>query len=126
MMKATLHYLHHQDSDWLRELDFYKTEIAILTTRLEEVIKNNTSGEIAAQVEHFQNKFLVLREQVDILHHDVGVREKGVTEIAETRPEHIDERFTTLRDTMLSRMKDLASGFADTRYELNSFLAKTL
>ncbi len=125
-MKASLHYLHHQDADWMRELEFYKEEIAILTTRLEEVIKNNTDKEVTAQVEHFQNKFVILREQVDILHHDIGVREKGVTEITETRPEHIDERFSTVRDSTLNRMKDLAAGFADTRFEFNRFLAKVM
>lgn len=125
-MKATLHYLHHQDADWLRELEFYKTEIAILTGRLEEVAKKNNSTEVAALVEHFQNKFVILREQVDILHHDIGVREKGVAEITETRPEHIDERFTTVRDNTLNRMKDLAASFADTRFEFNQFLAKTM
>jgi predicted RNA-binding protein len=125
-MKASLHYLHHQDSDWMRELEFYKEEISILTSRLEEVIKNNTDKDIAAQVEHFQNKFVILREQVDVLHHDIGVREKGVTEIAETKPEHIDEKFSKVRDTTLNRMKDLADSFADTRFDFNRFLAKVM
>jgi hypothetical protein len=125
-MKTSLHALHHQDSDWLRELEFYKTEISILVPRLEDVIKNNTGQEITAQVEHFQNKFILLREQIDTLHHDVHVREKGVTEITETRPEHIDEKFSAIRDSILKRMKDLAADFADTRFELNQFLAKVL
>jgi hypothetical protein len=56
-MKASISTLHHQDIDWLRELDFYKGEIAILNKRLEEVITGNTDVSVTSQVEHFQNKF---------------------------------------------------------------------
>jgi hypothetical protein len=125
-MKSTLNTLHHQDGDWMRELEFYKEEIAILTGRLEEASTKNNSKEAAGQVEHFQNKFIMLREQVDTLKHDVGVREKGVEGIAKERPEHIDEKFSTVRDDVQKRMKDIAASFADTRYEFNQFLAKAL
>lgn len=36
-MKASINSLHHQETDWLRELEFYKQEISVLTNRLEEV-----------------------------------------------------------------------------------------
>ncbi|HWB62611.1 MAG TPA: hypothetical protein VG603_03800 [Chitinophagales bacterium] len=125
-MKASLNSLHHQDSDWQRELEFYKEEIAILTTRLEEVTKENTGSDVMKEVEHFQNKFIMLREQVDTLHHDINVREQGVEAIAKEKPEHIDERFNKVKDSVLNRMKELAASVADTRFEFNRFLAKTL
>ena len=52
-MKATLNTLHHQDGDWMRELEFYKEEIAILTGRLEEASTKNNSKDATGQVEHF-------------------------------------------------------------------------
>ena len=57
-MKTSLNALHHQGNDWLRELEFYKDELALLTTRLEEVASKNTDKDVLAQVEHFQNKFV--------------------------------------------------------------------
>jgi predicted nucleic acid-binding Zn-ribbon protein len=125
-MKTSISTLHHQGTDWLRELEFYKEEIAILTTRLEEVASKNTNKEVLAQVEHFQNKFIMLREQLDILKHDVNQRNEEVTELAKTRPEHINERFGTVNDKLLERMKDFAHSIADTRFEFNAFLSKTL
>ena len=47
-MKASINSLHHQTSDWLRELDFYKEELNILRKRLEEVAAKNTSKDIMA------------------------------------------------------------------------------
>lgn len=125
-MKASLNTLHHQGNDWLRELEFYKEEIAILSGRLEEVISKNTHEPVTSQVEHFQNKFTVLRELVDTLKHDVTEREKKIEEIAKTRPEHIDEHFNTEKDSVFVRMKDIAANFADTRFQFNRFLAKTM
>ena len=124
-MKASLNNLHHQDIDWLRELDFYREEIATLVSRLEEVASKNTGKEVVAQVEHFQNKFIMLREQLDILHHDIKTRENEVEAVAKERPEHIDEHFKTVKNKTLGRMKDFTGGFADTRFEFNKFLAKT-
>lgn len=125
-MKTSISTLHHQGTDWLRELEFYKEELGILSTRLEEVVSKNTDKEVLAQVEHFQNKFIMLREQLDILKHDVNQRNEEVTELAKTRPEHINERIGTTSDKLLERVKDFARSIADTRFEFNSFLSKTL
>jgi hypothetical protein len=125
-MKASLHTLHQQDSDWLRELEFCKEEIAILTKRLEEVISKNSGKETAAKVEHFQNKFILMRETVDTLHHDIGVREGQVEKMSEDRPNQIDESYSVVNDRVHNRMKDLSASLAETRYEFNKFLAKTL
>ncbi|MDB5284751.1 MAG: hypothetical protein JWO06_3826 [Bacteroidota bacterium] len=125
-MKASINSLHHQDQDWLRELEFYKAEISILTKRLEEVGSKNTVEKVTSQVEHFQNKFVVLSEQLDTLHHDIKERETGVEDIAKAKPEHINEHFNKVKDEVHARMKDIAADFADTRFEFNRFLAATL
>ncbi len=125
-MKSSLNTLHHQNNDWLRVLEFYKEELSILTSRLEEVASKNTGKEILEQVEHFQNKFVILREQLDVLKHDINTRNEEVTELAKTRPEHIDEKFTSVNDRLLNRVKDFLHSIADTRYEFNNFLVKVM
>ena len=125
-MKASVSTLHHQDIDWLRDLDFYKGEIAILTKRLEEVITANTHMGVTSEVEHFQNKFIVLKEVIDTLGHDIKGRESAVERAAEKKPEHINEHTVALNNELFGRMKNLAADVADSRYELNRFLSKTL
>jgi chromosome segregation ATPase len=125
-MKTSISNLHHQASDWLRELDFYKEELNILTNRLGEVASKNTDKGVLAQVEHFQNKFIMLREQLDVLKHDANQRNEEINELAKTRPEHISERFSSTSDKLLERFKDYTRSIADTRYEFNVFLSKTM
>ncbi len=123
-MKASLNNLHHQGQDWLRELEFYKDELTVLTTRLQEITSRNTDKEVLAQVEHFQNKFIILREQLDTLKHDVGTRNHEIEALTKERPEHINEKFTTVHDALQERVKDFSRSLSDTRFEFNKFLSK--
>ena len=125
-MKASLSSLHHQLTDWLRETDFYKQEISVLEKRLGEVASKNTALEVTSLVEHFQNKFILTKEQLDILAHDLKKEETGVEEKVTLLPEHINEKFVQVDDKTNERMKIFASGFADLRFEFNTFLSKVI
>ncbi len=125
-MKTTLNNLHHQNTDWLRELDFYKHEMSVLTKRLEEVAKANTAMAVAQQVEHFQNKFIIIDEQLDILTHDVKIKEQVLMQVVETKPEHIDEKAVVPDSEMQNRVNDLFKNIGDTRFEFNRFLAEVM
>lgn len=125
-MKTTLTFLHHQSTDWLRELEFYKQELNILKNRLGEVSVKNTAVEVTAQVEHFQNKFIMLDEQLDILRHDITQRLNEVDAIVKTKPEHIGEKFNTGEDDVNERMQYEKKSIADTRLEFNKFLSKIM
>ena len=125
-MKASINSLHHQDTDWLRELDFYKGEITILTKRLEEVVAANTHTSVTSQIEHFQNKFIVLKEVIDILGHDIKDREATIERAGEKSPSHTNEHAVNTNNSLYNRMKNLATDVAESRYELNKFLSKAL
>lgn len=58
-------------SDWLRALDFYKQEVAILKERLTEIAGKNTEHEMLHKVEHYENQFTVQQDNIDRLVHDI-------------------------------------------------------
>lgn len=125
-MKTSLNALHHQGNDWLRELEFYKDELALLTTRLEEVASKNTDKDVLAQIEHFQNKFVLLRQQVDELKHDINKRNSDVTELSKDKPTHVTENYVNANSKLQNGMLGLVQSIASTRFEFNEFLSKTL
>lgn len=125
-MKVSVDYLHHQGNDWLRELEFYKQELAILTSRLQEIAKRNTNKNVLAEVEKYQDRFILLREQIDTLHHNIGKRETNLEQQAKMSPEHITEKQNEPADSLLSQMKDFSTSIADTRFEFNRFLQRTM
>jgi hypothetical protein len=125
-MKTSVNFLHHQANDWLRELDFYRQETSMLEKRLEDVVKSNNKPDVLAQVEHFQNKFILYREQMDVLAHNIRERRYGLETIAKDRPEHIGEKFVNGSDEQYGELQSFVSGFLENRKEFNRFLADVL
>jgi hypothetical protein len=125
-MKASINALHHQQTDSLRELEFYNTELAILHKRLEEVTVKNTATETLAQVEHFQNRFIILHQQYNELRKENTERLQIVNEMAKVRPNHIEEKMITDKGETIGRMHDFVTSFQNTRLEFNKFLSKVM
>lgn len=69
--KTNIRHWHNSHTDWLRALNFYKGELGILGNRLVEVAGKNTSQEVGAQVEHFQNAFVLHLNNIEELEHDI-------------------------------------------------------
>lgn len=69
--RVNIRHWHSTYNDWLRALDFYKNEIAILTGRLTEIAGKNTGHDVAVQIEHFQNAFLLHCNNIDELKHSI-------------------------------------------------------
>lgn len=71
--KVNIRHWQSAHNDWLRALDFYKEEITILSNRLTEIAGKNTAHEISAQVEHFQNQFILHLNNIDELKHAIKI-----------------------------------------------------
>ncbi|MBK9319483.1 MAG: hypothetical protein IPM91_12115 [Bacteroidetes bacterium] len=124
MEKKYVYDLHAEHREWLNKIAFYKDEIKIMRHRLEQVTEKNTSKEVLALVEHFQNQLIVQEEQNDILRHNVKEYENVIedhlkkNEVAADRLKWDDH--TNMRDQVDTYEKI----FNDLRKELIGFLAK--
>jgi hypothetical protein len=110
--------LHSEHTEWINKLSFYKDDLAVWQKRLEEIVKRNTSREIMANVDQFQNKLIVQKEQIDILRHEIKKEEINLEATLYDRQTGIQN--AVLRDRVI-RFEEL---FAEMRRNLLSFLAK--
>lgn len=106
--------LHTEHLDWLKQIQFYKDDLAILQKRLEEAAVKNTSYESRAHVERFQNQFIRQAEVIDELRHAIKEHENKLERSAKSNPvafdhrlmiDHVDQRqnfhrFVELYDSM--------------------------
>lgn len=111
-------------SVWLKLISFYKEDLDILKNRLLEVAGKNTSPEAMAGVEHFQNQFIVQRNNIDEMHHSIN---EYVHELAGEIQQHagkvsatIVEKNTNLND----QVKQLEKIINELRQEFNLYLSK--
>ncbi len=68
--------LHLEYQLWTRELVFYKEEIKIFEDHLAGLLARNSKNGVHAKAEHFQNQFILQREVIDFLKHDLIVSER--------------------------------------------------
>lgn len=120
----TINELHEEHRTWLNKLLFYEDELIIMAGRIAEVEKKNTSKDVLALVDHFQNQLVIQKEQIDILKHDIKSHELFLEgAIIKNHDSIDDEKFSDHkkhRESILVFEKI----FNDLRGELIQFLSK--
>jgi hypothetical protein len=117
--------MSNEQNDWQRGLDFYKDEIKIHAHRLSDVSgMYESKAELKPSVEHFQNQFIVQRENIDRLSHDLGSFEKKVSAETLNMAEHITAETFAEHDVLGERYSALEKTINELRHEHNIFLAK--
>jgi hypothetical protein len=124
--KVSLHNIYDECNSQMRVLDFYKIELKYLQKRLDEVAKKNTDKEIMAQVEQFQNQFILTKENMDVLNHSVKALLKNVEKLIKQKPTHFDEKSISGSGKNSQRVHDVEKQFAQMKLRFNKFLSKYL
>ena len=111
-MKTTLNTLHHQATDWLRELDFYSNEINLRRTRWNEAEAKNTKPELKEQFEDFKKGFKAILKEIEGRKNDVSVREAAVEEMTKENLGQ-DEEVSLSNDIILKEVQELIARTSD-------------
>ena len=124
--KRHINDLHFDHQEWLNRLKFYKDEIAIFERRLEDIVKRNTTMEVMAELEHFQNQYIREREVIDELRHDIKQHENFLERESKERPTAIDHRVFGDHAGLRDRMETFERLYADLKHELHRWLVKRM
>ncbi len=73
MNKVSIKHVDNTHGQWLRNLNFYKTELSILRGMLTEIAGKYTSSEVAKEVEHYENQFKIQGNNIDVIAHKIHV-----------------------------------------------------
>ncbi len=75
--------LHFEHEMWKKELNFCDQELAFLIQRLEEVtFFHEDEKDMLREVEHFQNQFIVQKQNIHTFLHDINADEHKLVEFA--------------------------------------------
>ena len=125
-MKDSTAHLHLICEDFKRTLQFYKSEIPFYKKRLEEISIKNTAEEIRKQVEHFENKFIAMNENLDVLMHDVNIKQDAILKDAKEKPDFINLKVNETADDLKELIDFTAKEFAETKEHFYRFLSEHL
>lgn len=121
--KKHLSDLHFEHKLWTSELKFYTDELKIYQNRLEEVASKNNSEPVRKQVDHFQNSFIIQKEQIDIISHEVVVHEQKLEKFAKNNPVAIDHHLFGNHESMEDSVKIFKKIYSELKQEFLRFLS---
>ncbi|MGR6087934.1 MAG: hypothetical protein ACU4F9_07155 [Arcticibacter sp.] len=125
METIKIEVLHAEHREWLNKIDFYQDDLKIMRHRLEEVAARNTDKSLLAQVEHFQNQFVIQRNELDEMKHAIHQSENSIAQNIAQNGTAVNRRSMQDDQAMRDRMAQFEKLFLHLRVELMSFLAKT-
>jgi len=124
--KAKIYDQHAENTEWTSKLNFYKDDIKIMTGRLEEVASKNSSKEVLAQVEHFQNQLIIQRNNIDEALHAVKMNEEKLQAEINENPVAVDHRSVQYHGAEKEMVESFEKNFNELRSEFNEFVGQWL
>lgn len=121
--KKHLSDLHFEHQLWLSTAKFFNDELKIYQNRLEEIASKNTAEDVRKQIEHFQNGFIIQKEQLDILNHEVNVHEQELAKFAKDHPIAIDHYLFDNHTTLSEKVEAFQKIYVELKTEFNRFLS---
>jgi hypothetical protein len=125
-MKDTTAHMHLICQEWTRTLQFYKTEIPFFKKRLEEVVNKNTGEDVLKQVEHFENEFKIMNNNLDELLHDVNLKQDALMKGAMDKPNFINVKMIDTNGDLEALIDFTEIEFSKTKKDFYRFLSNTL
>lgn len=113
-----------QHTEWVKTLDFYKSELSILENRLTEVAGKNSGADAMAGVEHFQNQFIIQRNNIDELKHAVNEHSHLTAEDAKHHAGKVETGLVSDHKKIEADVKQFEIVINELRHEFNAFLSK--
>lgn len=108
---------------WLNGVGFYKDEIHVMESRLAEVATKNTSFEVRQGVEHFQNQFIVQRNNIDELKHEVNLYVAKLANDSLHHAGHVEDSMLVEKIKLHDSYESLERIMKDLRQEFNTWLS---
>lgn len=124
MTYTSVNYCGTDHSHWLKDLGFYDEELDTLEKRLVEIVQKNNGKEVMASVEHFQNQFVVQRNNIDQLQHDIRQHDGNVAAEAQAHAGKMESSEVAVHGKLKEQVETFEKIFNELRHEYNKFLSK--
>lgn len=115
--------LHFEHQLWKSEAKFYADELKIYKNWLSEIASKNSKNAIRKQIEQFQNKFIIQKEQLDGLNHEINVHDQWLGQFAQANAEGIEQEVFADHKVMREQMEAFRKIFSELKEDFRKFLA---
>lgn len=110
--------------EWLNKLDFYKDDLIVLDKRLAEVASKNSGASARAGIEHFQNQFIIQKNNIDELKHLINENAHRVSAEAKEHGGHVSAESVARYKSTEDQIHAFEKVMNALRQEFQGYLAK--
>ena len=115
---------HEENKEWASSLAFYKDEIKVMESRLEEIVSKNTSKDILLKIEHFQNQLIIQTDQISNISHDLNLNNDAINSEVQKNPTAVDHRSMNDHTFIREGMRAFEKLFSELKTDLYMHLSK--
>jgi hypothetical protein len=116
----TLAELHSEHANWQNRIAEFKSDINGMGDRLGAIVAKFSPRDVPANVEHFQNQFILQRDVLDIMRHDFKQYENMI-EAEQKENKLASNDLVSTRNAYLVRLNDFDRILNEIKSEFNSF-----
>lgn len=116
--------LHFEHKQWNCELFFWEDELRSFKIRLNELVSRWTDESVLAQLEHFQNQFLIQENAINELEQKINVHETNIASHTEKGQDVLDTRLVKNHIELRNKMEVQRLIYHDLKKEFFLFLSK--
>jgi len=116
--------LHFEHENWERELDFWADELKSFHLRLEELINRWTDHEVLAEIEKFQNQFMIQEKEFYSLKDQIAMHEKNMAAHYEKNEDVLNEMFVSQHLALREVMETERSLYDNLKKDFFRFMTK--
>lgn len=116
--------LHFEHENWNRELSFWEDELISFQNRLEELAGRWTDRSVLAQIEKFQNQFLLEKEAIHSIKDQIGMHEANMSDHYEKNEDVLNKDLVKKHLKLRDRMESERDLFLEMKSNLFRFLTK--
>ena len=109
---------------WLKGFGFYKDELDIMESRLADLATRNSTFEARQGVEHFQNQFIVQRNNIDELKHEVNLYVEKLGADAQQYGGRMESTMVAEHAALHEKYDEFERVMNILRHEFNEYLSK--
>ncbi len=115
--------ISNEHSDWNRGAAFYLDEMNILNHRLQEISSMYSKEDVKAQVEHFQNQFIIQRNNLETLKKQINVHELHLSQDTIDHAQHLTKETIAEHDALRAQYMDLIQIIVALKSDFYKFVA---
>ena len=114
----------NEHSEWIKGLEFYMDDLQVLVHRLEEVARTNGDFETRSGMEHFQNQFIIQRNNIEELKHKIKEHIHLVSRQPALETEQVNSTLLTDHESLADEYRTLEKVINEIRKEFNDYLVR--